>query len=164
MKKSAVLIICLWMFIICVFIFAQEIIIHTGREVLLETVPVDPRDLLLGDYVILNYKIAQIPKEYKFGYNEQVYARLDIDSNNVAHLSEITYNKPTGVTFLKGKTGRCNTTIPLFKTGKCINFGIESYYVKEGAGKELENDLQNGAFVRVVIDKNGRSKVRGFTK
>ena len=137
---------------------------RTGWEVLLETVPVDPRDLLLGDYVILNYKIAQIPKEYKFGYNEQVYVSLDIDSNNIANLNKITYNKPSGGTFIKGKTGRCNTTTPFFKTGRCINFGIESYYVKEGTGKELENDLQNGALVRVLIDRNGRSKVRGFEK
>jgi len=33
-----------------------------GRVVQLETRPVDPRDLLRGDYVILNYKISRVPR------------------------------------------------------------------------------------------------------
>ena len=39
----------------------QERALVSGRLVLLETRPVDPRDLLRGDYVILNYKISDVP-------------------------------------------------------------------------------------------------------
>ena len=38
--------------------FVQERVLAGGKVVLLETRPVDPRDLLRGDYVILNYRIT----------------------------------------------------------------------------------------------------------
>src|ERR1035441_4815613 len=40
--------------------FVQERALAGGRVVLLETRPVDPRDLLRGDYVILSYKISDV--------------------------------------------------------------------------------------------------------
>ena len=38
-------------------------ILRSGRDVLLKTVPVDPRDLLRGDYVILSYDISRLQPE-----------------------------------------------------------------------------------------------------
>src|SRR5688500_14903150 len=38
----------------------NELHLRSGTEILLETAPVDPRDLLRGDFVILNYKISTI--------------------------------------------------------------------------------------------------------
>ena len=37
----------------------QETRLRRAATVLLETAPVDPRDLVRGDYVILNYKISR---------------------------------------------------------------------------------------------------------
>ena len=39
----------------------QEFLLRRGTVVLLESAPVDPRDLLRGDYVILSYKISVLP-------------------------------------------------------------------------------------------------------
>lgn len=36
-------------------------ILREGTEVILQTQPVDPRDLLRGDYVVLRYDISQLP-------------------------------------------------------------------------------------------------------
>jgi uncharacterized membrane-anchored protein len=36
-------------------------ILRDGTEVTLQTRPVDPRDLLRGDYVVLRYDISQLP-------------------------------------------------------------------------------------------------------
>ncbi|HEY8899147.1 MAG TPA: GDYXXLXY domain-containing protein, partial [Chthoniobacterales bacterium] len=36
-----------------------------GPRYLLQTRPVDPRDLLRGDYVILGYEISTPPKEWR---------------------------------------------------------------------------------------------------
>ena len=41
--------------------FTQERILRVGQIILLETQPVDPRDLLRGDYVRLNYRISDVP-------------------------------------------------------------------------------------------------------
>jgi hypothetical protein len=39
-------------------IVGRAAVLRDGREVLLKVEPVDPRDLLRGDYVILNYEIS----------------------------------------------------------------------------------------------------------
>jgi uncharacterized membrane-anchored protein len=39
----------------------QEFALTHGKTILLETRRVDPRDLLRGDYLILNYKISDVP-------------------------------------------------------------------------------------------------------
>lgn len=162
MKKYVYLILCFWFILILGFIAKQEFTIQTGREVLLETIPVDPRDLLRGDYVILNYKIAQIPLNYSdFAENETVYVALNPDKKNIAHISDITKEKPCGL-YLKGKTCKCQTSIPFYRSGRCISYGIESYFVKEGHGRKLERDLRDGVLVKVVIDKYGQAKVAGF--
>lgn len=163
MKKLFYIIICLWLILICSLVLKQEFTLRTGKDILLKTIPVDPRDLLRGDYVILNYEIAQIPPYYNndFDENQTVFVILRTDIDNVAHFAAITDKRPKSL-FLKGKIGKCQTTVPFFKNGNCVNFGIESYFVKEGTGKELEKQLADGALVKVAIDKNGDAKIKGF--
>ena len=160
MKKFIYLIVGLWLITTLSFAISQDITLRTGREVLLKTVPVDPRDLILGDYVILNYEIAQIPAKENYKDNETLYVTITTDRDNIAHVSAITRNKPQAGLFMKGKTGRCSSVF--FTNARCINFGIESYYVKEKTGRELEKNLQEGALVKVAVDKNGKAKVKGF--
>ena len=162
LKKSTIIICIVWALIILTGIIKNEIILHNGREVLLKTVPVDPRDLLMGDYVILNYEVGQVPSYYEYKPNSEVYTILKTDKNNIAKIDEISYKKPSSKLFLKGKFTECDTVIPFWKNGHCIKYGIESYYVKEHTGRKLEKDLQDGALVNVVIDKNGNAKVKGF--
>jgi uncharacterized membrane-anchored protein len=40
----------------------QETALALGKVILLETRPVDPRDLLRGDYLVLSYKISDAPR------------------------------------------------------------------------------------------------------
>ncbi len=42
-------------------IAGRAAILRSGKEVLLKVEPVDPRDLLRGDYVALGYDISRIP-------------------------------------------------------------------------------------------------------
>lgn len=167
LKKYIKIIAAFWIIIICTFTLQQEYLLFKGKEVLLKTIPVDPRDLFRGDYVVLNYEIAQIPKNYRnhhFEFNKTVYVTLDIDKNNIGHIKSITKYKPSTNFFLEGKIKRCD--IPqaiIFKsTRQCIHYGIETYFVKEGTGKKLENDLRDGTLVKIIIDKNGKAKVKGF--
>jgi len=164
MKKSVFIILTLWFTIIVTFVATQEYTLINGREVLLETVPVDPRDLFRGDYVILNYKIAQVSKYNNIEDNKTVYLPLKIHPNNVASARQITEYIPKDSFFIKGKMGNCPSVIPFFSSGRCINFGIESYFVKEHTGRELETNLRNGALVKVSIDRFGNAKVKGFVK
>ena len=46
----------------------KEFTLQTGTDVVLQTVPVDPRSLLQGDYVILRYEIG-IPERARDAYS-----------------------------------------------------------------------------------------------
>lgn len=165
MKKAAIIILALWSLLTLTFIITNEYTINTGKEVLLRTIPVDPRDIIMGDYVILNYEIAQtntILKNEYLPYNKEIYVTLDVDNDNVANIKWYSFNRPQNSLYLKGKLKGCNTIIPFIKSGKCISYGIENYYVKENTGHEIEKDLRNGALVKVKIDKNGNAKIIGF--
>ncbi len=54
-KKTFYLIVVFWLLIFSGFIAYKEYTLRTGTEVILKTMPVDPRDLFRGDYVTLNY-------------------------------------------------------------------------------------------------------------
>ena len=55
--------------VLCGLILAMVVqraaILRSGQEVRLEVVPVDPRDLFRGDYVVLGYRIGTVdmPKD-----------------------------------------------------------------------------------------------------
>ena len=48
-----------------VFASVRQVALTQGREVTLQTVPVDPRSLLQGDYAILDYEIARLPERWR---------------------------------------------------------------------------------------------------
>ena len=156
MSKKILPIISLWFLITFCWVLKNEYTLNTGREVLLETVPVDPRDLFMGDYVILSFKISQ-PNFYllkKYNKEKPVYVYLEVKEKNIARYSKMSQIEPElhdkGL-YIKGK----------IKNNRII-YGIENYYVKEKTGKILEKELRNGALVKVKIDKYGNAKVIGF--
>lgn len=156
--KRIVIIICIiWTAIVAFWVIRSEYVCIVGKEVLLKTVPFDPRDLLMGDYVTLNYEISRVPKKYydeMYSSNKKVYVVLKTDENNIATIENIQTKRPTESLYLKGKISRSNT----------IEYGIESYYVKEHTARELEKNLRNRALVKVCIDKYGNAKVKGFVE
>ena len=64
-------------------IFGKERIVRTGQTMLLELAPRDPRSLMQGDYMALNYKLAR-----EIAGREQVaddgYIVVQLDAANVA--------------------------------------------------------------------------------
>jgi uncharacterized membrane-anchored protein len=52
----------------------QEYALAIGKVILLETRPVDPRDLLSGDYLVLRYKISDVPGTFFFAASEKGFA------------------------------------------------------------------------------------------
>ena len=70
----------LWMVLALGLIGYKQRILATGIKVMLETVPVDPRDFLRGDYVVLRYKINDannIPNKSNFRRVDRVYVKLE---------------------------------------------------------------------------------------
>ena len=136
----------------------------TGETVLLRTVPVDPRDLFRGEYVILGYEFSRIPSEgisegisgpLRRGGDWQgrtVYVSLvPEDDGRHWRADRFSFEQPSGLS-IRG-------TI----TGRRIEFGIESYFVQEGDGLKYERAVRDQAlFARVAVAPDGKAALTGL--
>lgn len=122
-----------------------------GKEIRLETAPVDPRDQLYGDYVQLNYKINNASwsmwkdAERKAARGDTVYVLLQENGSDGYYEMEGVYlHKPShseGEVVLKGRVQYVtDDTIR-------IHYGLEQYYVAENTGKSLEDRARSGNLV-----------------
>jgi uncharacterized membrane-anchored protein len=124
-----------------------------GQEIRIKTAPVDPRDVMYGDYVVLNYDISRwdralwkgpgdVPKR-----GETVYALLqkDTSGSGLFVAAGLYRSKPDvqgdGV-ILKGRVDYS------FDNQIQVRYGLEKYYVPENTGKALEQKA--GRFVATV--------------
>jgi uncharacterized membrane-anchored protein len=135
----------LWIALALGLIASKQQIIRTGQRILLETVPVDPRDLLRGDYVTLDYKICQIDlnkipadqKQYNSG--ERIYVALQPqgaywEPSGIS--KQFLKNNSSAQVFIRGKVEFC------YKEKMRVGYGIESFFIPEGAGKPIEEKMR----------------------
>ena len=125
-----------------------------GDTILLRTVPVDPRDLFRGDYVILNYEFNNIPPSLEESKNIErtVYVSLQPEADGkhwrAAHYS---LEKPSSGKFLRGKTKGWNR----------IEFGIESFFVQQGEGLKYEQAVRSRTLsAEIALSRNGKAVLK----
>ncbi|TCD02496.1 GDYXXLXY domain-containing protein [Pedobacter psychroterrae] len=133
-------------------IAAKEKTLNSGQLVLLELAPVDPRSLMQGDYMRLNYAIAFRPGD-KSKLAKRGYCIVKLDSNKVARF--VRYQDK----MLPLKAGE--QPIKYFSKGSRflpVNLGAESYFFEEGTGKKYEQAKYGG----LMIDSEGNSILTGL--
>lgn len=154
------------------FVWDREHRVRAGTDVVLEVVPVDPRSLFQGDYVILNYPISTLQAWYgaepKVG--QTVFMTVVPGDAGNWTFAEWGYNaefvaRPGGVT-LKGKIDR----VIKAADGKAgvpgdyhVAYGLERFFVPEGQGlgvEQLARDKKLSAIVSVWRD--GSSTLKGL--
>jgi uncharacterized membrane-anchored protein len=129
---------------------------------LLETRRIDPRDLLRGDYLILNYQVSDIPRGLflpplagELAPGARVYVALTPGTNGFYGVVRASTNEfiPGGEEVLmQGKSGQqwwggTNTVH--------VEYGIEKYFVAEGTGNA------NGHLtVQVAVPASGHPRIR----
>ncbi|WP_246066788.1 GDYXXLXY domain-containing protein [Paenibacillus koleovorans] len=135
-----------------------------GKEIRLQTVPVDPRDLLYGDYVTLQYEISRLKPELWKGGGEQpeqgdvVYVVVKPGGNGVHSAAGIYGDKPSvgeGEAVLKGRVDYS------WNEAIVVKYGLERYYIPEGTGKELEQRAGD-LIVQVKVASWGQSRIVGL--
>jgi uncharacterized membrane-anchored protein len=142
----------------------QEHALATGKVILLETERVDPRDLLRGDYLILNYKISNVPTNLfsppvsrDLPYNTKIYVALAPATNQFYVLVKASTNQLTPAAdelVLQGKKssewgwGQSTNTVH-------VEFGLERFYVAEGTGNPVGK-----LTAQVVVPASGRGRVK----
>ena len=128
----------------------------------LELAPVDPRSLLQGDYMILNYDITdkvrdfihnnrtyiyggedenevdEIKEARKLAHSKKAYVAIRLDENKVARYVKIT----------KEKTDEKDLLFIAYKTdGFNVDINANSYFFQEGTGDKY----QNAVYSKVVL-------------
>ena len=112
----------------------------TGTPILLETVPVDPRDLLRGDYVILRYKISTIPKtlfdpplleEDQPFAGQEIYVALERrgEFHEAVQAAFYPMDAAPGQVVVRG-----TVEDQPWQSDIAVAYGVERYYVREGTG------------------------------
>lgn len=144
-------------------------ILRSGADIKLKTLPVDPRDLLRGDYVILSYPVSTISKAIVTGEAPKasgfvrMSVRLKPGTDGLWTATEASFGalaaeegsvvlRTLPFDYYAGADGMPETFF--------VNYGIERYYVPEGEGKVLEDARnQEELEVEARVSKDGTPQI-----
>ncbi|MBX3598625.1 MAG: GDYXXLXY domain-containing protein [Rhizobiaceae bacterium] len=148
--------------------------LRAGREVTLNVEPVDPRDLLRGEYVRLGYDISQIPISLIENASEAVdrardvliYLRLAKNAGGSWAVKVAALNGPPTAPLtpdeidIRGKVnywpiaGNSETQV-------LVAYGIERFYLPEGAGRQIEENMRERIFsVKLAVTSDGTAHIK----
>ncbi|MGO4562909.1 GDYXXLXY domain-containing protein [Rhizobiales bacterium 3FA27D7] len=155
-------------------IAGRAAILRNGTEVLLKVEPIDPRDLLRGDYVSLGYEIsripvklvADIPTDRTATADERILVRLHKDQDGYWRAVAAFLGKPTtppatdeadiAARLVGGSSLEPDATLS-------PDYGIDRFYLPEGEGRAIEKDMRVRPFgVRVVLAKDGTAQIKAL--
>ncbi|MFH1563040.1 MAG: GDYXXLXY domain-containing protein [Nitrospirota bacterium] len=141
----------------------EEMSIRQGVKIVVMTIPVDPRSLFSGDYINLNYAFSLIDLnktehgDTHFSKGQKVFVRLlkvgkDWQATQVS-LNSIKDAGPDEI-IIKGSINQWP------RDSINVVYGIESYFVPEGKGKCIEDEMfAKRVTVELSIDKQGSASV-----
>jgi len=133
-----------------------------GERIKLQVMPVDPRDLFRGDYVVLDYDFNRMSPDRLQGRStttgmgesdldlagRDVYVALKPQGNHFVTES-MSIQRPIREPYLRGK----------FVNPYRVECGIEAYYVQEGEGRRLENLIRQRRLLAEVAVWHGQAKL-----
>lgn len=145
-------------------------ILRNGADIRLKTLPVDPRDLLRGDYVILSYTISTIPKSIvtgevpKVNGRERLVVRLKPGTDGLWTATEASFGTlapEEGSVLLRTQPfDYYSVTDGVLPDSLFVSYGLERYYVPEGEGKVLEDARnQEELEVEARVSKDGTPQI-----
>ena len=147
-KKYKIVLVANLILVLAFFAFSviqKETLMGKGTEVLLRLAPVDPRSLMQGDYMALDYEImCEIGYKSKSGY-----IVVKVDGDRVAKFVRRQDSKKTNngelVIFYKKHEGR-------------LTIGADNYFFQEGSAKKFEN----AKYGLLKVDSDGNSILVGL--
>ena len=162
----------------------KELVLHSGQELMVQTAPVDPRDIFRGDYVRLNYLFSSLPlaridaslTRSGVRKGQAVYLGMQVDGQGVARAGKVYAEPPAGV-FLLGRATDdwpfrgfqgSSRPFPESPAPLQLRYGIEQYYLQQGRGHELErlrggrSDFQRPMLIRLAVADDGEALIRDY--
>lgn len=133
--------------VILVFFGVKLFTASMGEEILLKTAPVDPRDLFRGDYVRLSYDISlidlnNVSYDRDFSRGDTIYAALSKKEKfwTIDSVSHSRLRLAENQVCMRGSV----TDSRQISNKVRVEWGIESYFVPEGEGREIERERNAG--------------------
>lgn len=158
-----IVIVILQIAVLCVMIVKRVHLLDTGVKVLLKCEPIDPRSLINGDYVFLNYQISSLTKDLYTGMNlknlksnDTVYVAIDKPANGKYWVAKSfssdfeTLNKEYPVVM----SGTIKDTYLAFR----IHYGVENYFVPQNQGLQIEQKMGDVS-VEVSVSDTGENAI-----
>lgn len=138
--------------------------LETGTLVLLETERVDPRDLLRGDYLILNYRVSRLDPQLlgveargSLPTGQTVYVALaqDGEFHRAVRATLRPIAPKPGEVILKGRLRHETPDLSPGGRSLIIEYGLERFFVAEGTGNPVGK-----LTVEASVDKGGKGRIR----
>lgn len=151
----------------------RAVILRDGSEVTLQVQPVDPRDLLRGDYISLAYNISSLPVAL-FGTGRAdadpaertVFVRLRPDADGIWKAVAARYgDRPEGEAGPEDidVKGRAEIGPDADAQFVPVEYGIERFYLPEGEGKALQDTMRERPFrMKVAVAGDGTPQIKAF--
>ncbi|MES0027975.1 GDYXXLXY domain-containing protein [Mesorhizobium sp. M0040] len=156
-------------------IAGRAAILRDGKQVLLRVEPIDPRDLLRGDYILLGYDISRIP--VKLIGNIPAGKLSSEETSIVVRLKPGAdgYWQPTAAWFGQAPAPAAADEADIsghvaegwdLRTPEATiapDYGIERFYLPEGEGMAIQNDMRVRPFgIRVAIAEDGTAQIKAL--
>jgi uncharacterized membrane-anchored protein len=153
----------------------REHILSNGKVILLRTAPIDPRDLFRGDYVRLNYEVSRIGVDQlkgietrkKIKKGDEVFVGLQEGPNGLYEFANAQLQRPKEGLYLTGRAAQPQESLqpgyPIW-----IDYGIEAYFVEQGAGSDIEKrrgtrtGVQVPLEMEIAVSRTGKAVIRGY--
>ncbi|MBF0706054.1 GDYXXLXY domain-containing protein [Alkalihalobacillus hwajinpoensis] len=150
----------IWLVVILMISFVtyngvkNEVALQSGKEIRLALAPVDPRSMLQGDYVTLRYDISTLPGAV-LPANKKIKVVLASTSDGSYEYGgyykiEGDWNKPYEPSdddiIVNGTT----------YSDHDVQYGIESYFISEGAGEVVEDKTM----ALIKVSENGNALLK----
>lgn len=158
--KLVILVLALQMAWLLGTVATQETALVRGQVISLETQPVDPRDLLRGDYLVLNYKISSVPKALftpplaeNLSSAQTVWVAVSPhgEFHEVVRASRERFEPTADEILIKAQTSWNNRR----SDAEQVQYGLEQYFVRERTGNP-----RGKITVEAVVSTSGRASIK----
>lgn len=129
----------------------------TGKTYILDTMPVDPFDVIRGQYIEIRYEISTINlmgDEFSSeDVGKNIYVLLEEDEEGISRFKEASFEKPDANDFIKGE-------IKSVGNGRVdVEYGIEQFFFERDAKFSTR-----GMQVEVKVDNSGQARINRLMK
>jgi uncharacterized membrane-anchored protein len=98
-----------------------------GKAIVLATRPIDPFEVLRGQYISINFEISVVPTPEGAKVGDDIFVALQKDSSGIWRYRSASLSSPAGELFIKG------TILSAYGNETTVRYGIEQYFFERNA-------------------------------